>query len=126
QQAEVIIEHFRSKVAHRIAGQAKAMVVTQSREHAIRYHQALLKYINDHGYTDVGVLVAFSGKIDIDGEELTESKLNGVSESRVPEVFDSDEYQILVVAEKYQTGFDQPKLYAMYVDKPLSGLAAVQ
>jgi type I restriction enzyme R subunit len=126
QKAEVIVEHFRTKVAHKVGGQAKAMVVTQSREHAVRYHRALTKYVNDHGYTDVGVLVAFSGRLDIDGDEVTEARLNGVPESQVPDVFDSDQYQILVVAEKYQTGFDQPKLYAMYVDKLLTGLAAVQ
>lgn len=126
QKAEVIIEHFRQRIASRIGGQAKAMVVTRSREHAVRYHEALRKYVNDHGYTDVGVLVAFSGTLDLDGTQVSEAKLNGIPESQVPDVFDSDEYQILVVAEKYQTGFDQPKLAAMYVDKPLTGLAAVQ
>ena len=72
------------------------------------------------------MLVAFSGTLHVDGDEVSEAKLNGIAESQTAAVFDSDEYQIFVVAEKYQTGFDQPKLYSMYVDKPLSGLAAVQ
>jgi type I restriction enzyme R subunit len=126
QKAEVIVEHFRENVAHRIAGMAKAMVVCSSREHAARYVQALRKYVNDKGYTDVGVLVAFSGTLDLDGGTETESSMNGFPDSQTPAEFDGGEWQILVVAEKYQTGFDQPKLYAMYVDKPLNGLAAVQ
>jgi type I restriction enzyme R subunit len=126
QKAEVIVEHYRAKVRHKIGGMAKAMVVTSSREHAARYKLALEKYINDKGYTDVGVLVAFSGKLDLDGKSETESSMNGFPESQTPAEFDSDAWHVLVVAEKYQTGFDQPKLYAMYVDKPLSGLAAVQ
>ena len=126
QKAEVIVEHYRVKVRHRIGGMAKAMVVTSSREHAARYKLALEKYVNDKGYTDVGILVAFSGSLDLDGETVTEASMNAFPESQTPEQFDTDDWHILVVAEKYQTGFDQPKLYAMYVDKPLSGLAAVQ
>ncbi len=126
QKAEVIVEHYRAKVANKIGGQAKAMVVTASREHAARYKQALEKYINAKGYTDVGVLVAFSGSLDLDGESVTESSMNGFPESQTKDEFDTDAWHLLVVAEKYQTGFDQPKLYAMYVDKPLTGLAAVQ
>ena len=128
QKAEVVIEHFRAKVRHKIGGKAKAMVVTSSREHAARYKLALDKYVNDKGYTDVGVLVAFSGKLDLDddGDTVTESSMNGFPESQTDTEFDTGEWQVLVVAEKYQTGFDQPKLYAMYVDKPLTGLAAVQ
>ncbi|MGI8794452.1 MAG: type I restriction endonuclease subunit R, partial [Acidimicrobiales bacterium] len=126
QKAEVIVEHFRAKVRHRIGGQAKAMVVTASREHAARYKLALEKHINAKGYTDIGVLVAFSGRLDLDGEDVTESSMNGFPESRTPVQFDAEDWNVLVVAEKYQTGFDQPKLYAMYVDKPLTGLAAVQ
>ena len=126
QKAEVIVEHYRRKVRHRIGGTAKAMVVTSSREHAARYKQALDQYVNDKGYTDVGVLVAFSGRLDLDGGEVSESSMNGFPESQTPDRFDTDDWHILVVAEKYQTGFDQPKLYAMYVDKPLTGLAAVQ
>lgn len=126
QKAEVIVEHYRAKVRHKIGGMAKAMVVTASREHAARYKLALDQYVNDKGYTDVGVLVAFSGSLDLDGEPVTEASMNGLPESQTAEVFDTDDWHLLVVAEKYQTGFDQPKLYAMYVDKPLSGLAAVQ
>ncbi|MCB9389072.1 MAG: putative DNA binding domain-containing protein [Acidimicrobiia bacterium] len=126
QRAEVIVEHFRHHVRMRIAGQAKAMVVTASRLHALRYKQALDRYCNEHGIGDVNTLVAFSGTLQVDGEELTESKVNGFPDSQTPAEFDTDDWQILVVAEKYQTGFDQPKLYAMYVDKTLTGLAAVQ
>ncbi|MFA7477115.1 MAG: type I restriction endonuclease [Acidimicrobiia bacterium] len=126
QKAEVIVEHYRAKVRHKIGGMAKAMVVTSSREHAARYKLALERYINDKGYTDVGVLVAFSGTLDIDGKDETESSMNTFPESQTTVEFDTDAWHILVVAEKYQTGFDQPKLYAMYVDKPLTGLAAVQ
>ncbi len=126
QRAEVIIKHFRRHVAHRIGGRAKAMVVTASRLHALRYKQALDRYCSKHGIGGVNTLVAFSGSLDVDGEELTESKVNGFPDSQTPDQFDTDDWQILVVAEKYQTGFDQPKLYAMYVDKTLTGLAAVQ
>ena len=126
QRAEVIIEHFRQHVRHRIGGRAKAMVVTASRLHALHYQRALEHYCREHGIGDVRSLVAFSGSLTVDGEDLTESKINGFPDSQTPAEFDTDEWQILVVAEKYQTGFDQPKLYAMYVDKTLTGLAAVQ
>ncbi len=126
QKAEVIVEHYRAKVRRRIGGMSKAMVVTASREHAARYKLALERYINDKGYADVGVLVAFSGTLDIDGKHETESSMNGFPESRTTAELDTDAWHLLVVAEKYQTGFDQPKLYAMYVDKPLTGLAGVQ
>ncbi|MGH8946272.1 MAG: type I restriction enzyme subunit R domain-containing protein, partial [Acidimicrobiia bacterium] len=126
QKAEVIIEHYRQHVRSRIRGKAKAMVVTSSRLHAVRYWQALKKYCNDNGYGDIGVLVAFSDSLTVDGEKVTESNLNGFPETQTTRRFDEDDNQILVVAEKYQTGFDQPKLYAMYVDKVLTGLAAVQ
>jgi type I restriction enzyme R subunit len=126
QKAEVIVEHYRAKVAHKIGGMAKAMVVTASREHAARYKLALEKYINEKGYTDVGVLVAFSGPLYLDGETVSESLMNGFPESQTATEFDTEARNLLVVAEKYQTGFDQPKLYAMYVDKVLTGLAAVQ
>ena len=126
QRADVIVNHFRTHVAPKVGGKAKAMVVTASRLHALRYKRALDKYCAEHGIGDVGVLCAFSGKLDDDGEEWTESRVNGFPESETPARFDTDDWQILVVAEKYQTGFDQPKLYAMYVDKTLTGLAAVQ
>ena len=125
QRAEIVVEHFRQHVAHKVGGQAKAMVVTSSRSHAVRFFRALRRYVNDNGY-DLGVLVAFSGTVRDNGEEVTESKLNRFPETETAARFDSEASQLLVVAEKFQTGFDQPKLYAMYVDKTLTGLAAVQ
>ena len=126
QKVEVIVEHFRRHVARELGGKAKAMIVTQSREHALRYWQQLNRYIEDKGYSDLKALVAFSGDLDIDGNVWTEATANGFAETELPKKFDTSEYQILVVAEKYQTGFDQPKLVAMYVDKKLAGLQAVQ
>ena len=126
QKVEVIVEHFRRHVASELGGQAKAMIVTQSREHALRYWQQLTRYIEDKGYSDLKALVAFSGDLNVDGNAWTEATANGFAETELPKKFDTDEYQILVVAEKYQTGFDQPKLVAMYVDKKLAGLQAVQ
>lgn len=127
---EVMVEHFRTHVRHKIGGRAKAMVVTDSRLHAVRYKLAFDKYINDKGYTDVRTLVAFSGIVEdpnVPGKNWTEVAMNdGIKESELPEKFDSHEYQVLLVAEKYQTGFDQPLLHTMYVDKKLSGLHAVQ
>ena len=125
QKAEIIVEHFRQHVAHKIGGRAKAMVVTASRLHAVRYKRALDKYLATHGYGDVTVFVAFSGTVGDDGVDVTESKMNGFPDTQTAQRF-NDEGEILVVAEKYQTGFDQPLLYAMYVDKTLTGLAAVQ
>ena len=102
------------------------MIVTQSREHALRYWQQLNRYIEDKGYNGLKALVAFSGDLEVDGNVWTEATANGFSETELPKKFDTDAYQVLVVAEKYQTGFDQPKLAAMYVDKKLAGLQAVQ
>ena len=135
QKTEVIVEHFREHVRRRIGGRAKAMVVTSSRLHAVRYLQAFRRYIAEHAYEDVRPLVAFSGTVtDPDtGEEFTEPGMNAdvvtgksISEAALPSRFDSPDYQILLVAEKYQTGFDQPLLQAMYVDKRLDGVQAVQ
>jgi type I restriction enzyme R subunit len=126
QKVEVIVEHFRRHAAKELDGKAKAMIVTQSREHALRYWQQLNRYIADKGYTDLKALVAFSGDLNIDDNVWTEATANGFAETELPKKFDTDEFQILVVAEKYQTGFDQPKLVAMYVDKKLAGLQAVQ
>lgn len=126
QKANVIVEHFRTHVQHRVGGRAKAMVVTASRLHALRYRQALRKYCGDRGYGDIGILVAFSGTVGDGDGSWTESKANGFPESQTAAEFATDGWHILVVAEKYQTGFDQPLLYAMYVDKTLTGLAAVQ
>ncbi len=126
QKVEVIVEHFRRHVAKEIHGAAKAMVVTQSREHALKYYFAIKKYIESHHYGDLKALVAFSGEMDFEGESYTESDINGFAETELPKKFETSEYQLLIVAEKYQTGFDQPKLCAMYVDRKLDGLQAVQ
>ena len=129
QKTEVMVEHFREHTRKKIGGQAKAMVVTASRLHAVRYFQAFRKYISEKGYTDVRVLVAFSGTVvdpDDRSLEYTQPRMNDIRESETAERFSSPEYQILLVAEKYQTGFDQPLLHTMYVDKRLKGLHAVQ
>lgn len=130
QKVEVIVEHFRTHTRHKIGGRAKAMVVTGSREHAVRYKLGFDKYIKDKGYIDVKSLVAFSGEITLKEfayKKFTEVNMNnGIKESELPEKFNTEEYQVLLVAEKYQTGFDQPLLHSMYVDKRLSGIQAVQ
>lgn len=133
QKAQVIVEHFRQKSAGKIDGHAKAMVVTRSRLHAVRMKQALDAYITRMGYTagerPLRTLVAFSGTVtDPDAQDLswTEASINGFPETQLPKRFTEDEFQVLVVAEKYQTGFDQPLLHTMYVDKKLSGVKAVQ
>ena len=128
QKAEVMIEHFRQVVSKKIGGKAKAMVVSSSRLHAVRYKAEFDKYIKEKGYTDVKTIVAFSGKVIYDAypEGVTEVELNGFAEKELPRKFESDEYQLLLVADKYQTGFDQPLLHTMYVDKKLSGVKAVQ
>lgn len=130
QKAEVIVEHFRSYTRHKIGGRAKAMVVTGSRLHAVRYKLEIDKYIREKGYTDVKTLVAFSGEVidpEVEEKKFTEVSMNGgIRESELPEKFGSEEYQVLIVAEKYQTGFDQPLLHTMYVDKRLDGVQAVQ
>ena len=126
QKVEVIVEHFRRHVRQELEGQAKAMIVTQSRESAIRYYFALQAYIEDKGYGDLKALVAFSGDLHIDEQTYTEAEINQFSETELPQRFDTPEYQVLIVAEKYQTGFDQPKLCGMYIDKKLHGLQAVQ
>lgn len=130
QKVEVIVEHFRTHTRHKIGGRAKAMVVTGSREHAVRYKLGFDKYIKDRGYNDVKSLVAFSGEITLkeySDKKFTEVTMNnGIKETELPEKFNTEEYQVLLVAEKYQTGFDQPLLHSMYVDKRLSGIQAVQ
>jgi type I restriction enzyme R subunit len=126
QKAEVIVEHFRQHTRHKIGGKGKAMVVTSSRLHAVRYKQAIDKYLADQGYADMRALVAFSGKVSDHGLDHTESSMNKVPESQTASVFAGPEYGVLVVAEKFQTGYDQPLLHTMFVDKTLVGLAAVQ
>jgi type I restriction enzyme R subunit len=128
QKAEIIVEHFRANTSKKIDGSAKAMVVTRSRLHAVRYKQAIDQYISEKQYKDVRTLVAFSGTVydpDAQGSEYTEYLLNHIKSSAIPEEF-AKSYQVLIVAEKYQTGFDQPLLHTMYVDKKLNGIAAVQ
>lgn len=130
QKVEIIIEHFQTATRHKIGGYAKAMVVTGSREHAVRYKMAFDEYIAEKGYQDIKSLVAFSGKVILPEQsekEYTEPAMNGgIKETELPEQFDSDNYQVLLVADKYQTGFDQPLLHTMFVDKTLSGVQAVQ
>lgn len=128
QKTEIIIEHFRQIVLKKIGGKAKAMVVTGSRLHAVRYYHAFKKYILEKGYSEIRPLVAFSGKVMDQAfpDGVTEAQLNGFGERELPEKFATEEYQILLVADKYQTGFDQPLLHTMYVDKKLNGVKAVQ
>ncbi|MEW5920364.1 MAG: type I restriction endonuclease [Bacillota bacterium] len=130
QKTEVMVEHFRHFTMHKIGGKAKAMVVTSSRLHAVRYKQAFDKYIAAKGYKGIKALVAFSGTVidpDAPNVEYTEVKMNyGIGEKELPKRFSTDEYQVLLVAEKYQTGFDQPLLHTMYVDRRLAGVQAVQ
>ena len=133
QRIEIIIEHFRQNVMGELGGQAKAMVVTSSRAEAVKYRKAFEDYIKRKGYTDLHALVAFSGKVSgksvdrsYDGSEFTESGLNGFSDDKTASVFDANDYQVLIVANKYQTGFDQPKLCAMYILKKLRGVNCVQ
>lgn len=126
QKTAIMIEHFREVTQKQIGGRAKAMVVTSSRLHAVRYLNEFKRYIKAHGYDDLDVLVAFSGEVIDDGEPYTEEKMNGIKESQLKETFHSDEYHMLIVAEKYQTGFDEPLLHTMFVDKKLSGVKAVQ
>ncbi|SFH39192.1 type I restriction endonuclease subunit R [Pontibacter chinhatensis] len=126
QKSEIMIEHFRQVTSKKIGGLAKAMVVTGSRLHAVRYYMEFQRYIKDKGYSDIKALVAFSGKVLDNGGEYTEEQLNGFKEKELPEKFATTDYQVLLVADKYQTGFDQPLLHTMYVDKKLSGVKAVQ
>ena len=126
----VIIEHFRTHVMHELGGRAKAMVVTGSRLSAVRYKKAFDRYVSDKGYHGIRALVAFSGTVedpDFAGTTYTEVGMNGgLPEKELPEKFAGDDYRVLIVAEKYQTGFDQPLLQTMYVVKKLAGVQAVQ
>lgn len=106
--------------------EAKAMVVTASRQAAVKYKQAFDKYIREHRINNIKTLVAFSGTVTIDGHDYTEASINGFSEENTAKEFDQPTYQILIVANKYQVGFDQPKLVAMYIMKKLHGVNAVQ
>lgn len=126
QKTEVMVEHFREITRAKIGGKGKAMVVTSSRLQAVRYFHEFKKYIEEKGYHDLGVIVAFSGTVKDDQKEFTEPGLNKFGEKELKEKFNTDDFHVLIVAEKYQTGFDQPLLHTMFVDKKLSGIKAVQ
>ncbi len=121
----IMVEHFHAHTAHQIGGAAKAMIVTRSRLHAVRYKQELDAYLRGQGYP-YRALVAFSGAVRDGSQEYTEAGMNGLPERRTAEAFKSAEYRFLIVANKFQTGFDQPLLHTMYVDKKLGGVNAVQ
>lgn len=127
----IIVEKFREVTLQSMAGKAKAMVVTSSRAHAVRYFFAVKEYCKQHKITDIHPMVAFSGKVEYNGVEYTEPKLNTrdektISEDKLPLYFASDFYNMLIVADKYQTGFDEPMLHTMFVDKKLKNVKAVQ
>ena len=137
QKVQVIVEHFKDNVMGLLGGQAKAMVVTSSRKEAVRYKTGFDKYIAEKGYNKIEAMVAFSGEVEfsdkdpgsagIIGEKYTETNMNpGLKGRDMRKAFDSDDYQVMIVANKFQTGFDQPKLCAMYVDKKLGGVECVQ
>jgi type I restriction enzyme, R subunit len=125
EKVNICVEHFAAQVQGEISGKAKAMVVTRSRLHAVRYKLALDKYLAERGYP-FKALVAFSGKVDDGGQSYTESGMNGFPEIQTAKTFETSEYRFLIVANKFQTGFDQPLLHTMYVDKKLGGVGAVQ
>ena len=137
QKVQIIVEHFKDNVMGLLGGQAKAMVVTSSRKEAVRYKKGFDSYVKDKGYQNIHAMVAFSGEVeftdkdpnseDLIGEKFTESNMNLNLKGRdMRKAFDSDDYQVMIVANKFQTGFDQPKLCAMYVDKKLGGVECVQ
>ena len=126
EKSRIIVDHFSHHVAGMLQGHAKGMVVTSSRMAAAKYYQQIKDLSKRSEYCNVRPVVAFSGNLSIDGEEVSESALNGFRSSELPKRFDTDEYNLIIVANKFQTGFDQPKLCAMYVDKKLTGVAAVQ
>lgn len=137
QKVKIIIEHFNDNIKGLLGGQAKAMVVTGSRKEAVRYKLAFDNYIAEYGYRNINAMVAFSGEVTFSdndpdsgallGEKFTEHNMNiGLKGRDLRKAFDSDDYQVMLVANKFQTGFDQPKLCAMYVDKKLTGVDCVQ
>lgn len=137
QKVQVIVEHFKDNVMGLLGGQAKAMVVTSSRKEAVRYKLAFDKYITQQGYQKIHAMVAFSGEVEFNdkdpnvagllGDKFTEINMNAKLKGRdMRKAFDSEDYQVMIVANKFQTGFDQPKLCAMYVDKKLGGVECVQ
>lgn len=125
EKVRIMVEHFVSQVQNEIGGKAKAMVVTRSRLHAVRYKLAMDRYLAERGYP-FKALVAFSGKVEDGGQTYTETNMNGFPETQTAKTFERPEYRFLIVANKFQTGFDQPLLHTMYVDKKLGGVNAVQ
>jgi type I restriction enzyme R subunit len=137
QKVQVIVEHFREHVSDLLGGHAKAMVVTGSRKEAVRYKLGFDKYVLERGYQGLSAMVAFSGEVEFSpqdpnsegllGDKYTETNMNpGLKGRDMRKAFDTDDYHVMIVAQKFQTGFDQPKLCAMYVDKPLGGVECVQ
>lgn len=123
---EIMVDHFMNSTYHKIRGTARAMVVTRSRLHAVFYKKAFDRYIEESGYP-IKTLVAFTGEVKHDGKVYTENSMNNLpAQKSIEKAFEEDPYRILIVANKYQTGFDQPLLHTMYIDKPLNGVAAVQ
>lgn len=122
---EIMVEHFRNNTAGRIDGKAKAMIVTRSRLHAVRYKLILDAYLKEQGYSYKS-LVAFSGTVHDGGQDYTEASMNGLPEKQTAATFHLPEHRFLIVAEKFQTGFDEPLLHTMYVDKKLAGVHAIQ
>ena len=119
------IRDSRTTVMSELDGQAKAMVITASREAAVKYRQGFEDYVKRKGYTDIHALVAFSGNVKLEDKEYTEPGMNGFAEKKLPAEFDSDDYNVLIVADKYQTGFDQKKLCAMYILKKLHDVSTL-
>lgn len=132
QKTAVIIEQFREITKNKIGGRAKAMVVTSSRLHAVRYYHEFKNYLQKKGYDDVDILIAFSGIVKDDSIEYTEESMNKrsdgstIKEDQLRNDFHGEDFNVLIVAEKYQTGFDEPLLHSMFVDKKLDGVKAVQ
>lgn len=136
QKVKVIVEHFKDNIMGLLGGQAKAMVVTSSRKEAVRYKLAFDKYVTEKGYQSIRALVAFSGEVEFNpndpdavallDQKFTEKSMNPDLKQDMRKAFDTDSYQLMLVANKFQTGFDQPKLCAMYVDKKLGGVECVQ
>ncbi|MBK5720194.1 type I restriction endonuclease subunit R [Dysgonomonas sp. Marseille-P4677] len=126
--ANMMLNHFMTKTIHKIEGKAKAMVVTSSRAHAVRYKQALDQLINEKYNGQISTLVAFSGTVEINEHKYTEENMNGfgIKDAAIRDKFKEDHCRILIVANKFQTGFDQPLLHTMFVDKQLGGVQAIQ
>jgi Type III restriction enzyme, res subunit./Type I restriction enzyme R protein N terminus (HSDR_N)./Divergent AAA domain. len=125
EKVRVMVEHFAAQVQGEISGRAKAMIVTRSRLHAVRYRLAVDRYLAERGFA-WKALVAFSGRVEDGGRSYTEAQMNGFPEAQTAKTFDRPDFRFLIVANKFQTGFDQPLLHTMYVDKKLGGVNAVQ